>query len=89
MQNEVKLKEKLVKLKKGLKGNIFFVALPYTILISVLTIIGLFGGFALGNRLGSSIVGFSFSFLFSTLGFFLGVLITYLLVKKKYLMNGL
>ncbi|KAF5428344.1 hypothetical protein C5S39_11685 [Candidatus Methanophagaceae archaeon] len=86
---QVKLKEKRVKLKEGLKGNILFVALPYTILISALTIIGLFGGFTLGNRLGSSIVGFSFSFLFTSLGFFLGVLITYLLVKKKYFMNGL
>jgi len=85
----VNIKEKLVKLKKGLKDNIFFVAFPYTILISALTIIGLFGGFALGNRLGSSIVGFYFSFLFSSLGFFLGFLITYLSVKKKYLMNCL
>jgi len=85
----VKLKAKQAKLKKGLKDNIFFIALPYTILISALTIIGLFGGYSLGNRLGSSIVGFTFSFLFSSLGFFLGVLITYLLVKKKYLVNGL
>ena len=82
----VKIKAKLVKLKEGLKGNIFFIALPYTILISALTITGLFGGSALGNWLGSSIVGFSFSFLFSTLGFVIGVLITYLSVKKKYLM---
>jgi len=86
MQNAVNIKEKLVKLKKGIKDNIFFIAFPYTILISALTIIGLFGGFALGSWLGDSIVGFSFSFLFSTLGFVIGVLITYLSVKKKYLM---
>ena len=83
------IKEKRVKRKKGIKDNIFFIALPFTILISVLTIIGLFGGFALGNKLGGSIVGFSFSFLFSSLGFFFGVLITYLLVKRKYFVDGL
>ncbi|MBC8521188.1 MAG: hypothetical protein H8D26_04260 [Methanomicrobia archaeon] len=82
MQNRVKIKEKL-------KGNIFFIALPYTILISALTITGLFSGFALGNRVGSSVAGFSFSLSFSFLGFFLGFLISYLIVKEKYLMKGL
>jgi len=82
MQNRVKIKEEL-------KGNIFFIALPYTILISALTITGLFGGFVLGNRLGSSIAGFSLSLSFSYLGFFLGFLIFYLIVKEKYLMKGL
>ncbi len=89
MQNGVKIKEKLVKIKEGLKGNIFFIALPYTILISALTITGLFGGFALGNRLGSSIAVFPLSLFFSSLGFFLGFLISYHLVKEKYLMKGL
>jgi len=89
MQNEVEIKEKLVKLKKVFKGNILFIALPYTILISALTIIGLFSGFALGNTLGSDKVGFFFSFLFSSLGFFLGFLTTYLTVKGKYLMKSL
>jgi hypothetical protein len=89
MQNGVKIKKKLVKIKEELKSNIFFIALPYTILISALTIVGLFGGFALGNRLGSSMAGFSFSLFFSSLGFFLGFLISYLIVKGKYLMKGL
>jgi hypothetical protein len=82
MQNRAKIKEKF-------KGNIFFVALPYTILIFALTIVGLFGGFALGNRLGSSMTGFAFSLSFSSLGFFLGFLLSYLIVKEKYLMKGL
>ena len=89
MQNEVEIKEKLVKLKKVFKGNILFIALPYTILISALTIIGLFSGFALGNTLGSDKAGFFFSLLFSSLGFFLGFLTTYLTVKGKYLMKSL
>ena len=89
MQNGVKIKEKRVKIKEELKGNIFFIAFPYTILISVLTITGLFGGFALGNRLESSIAVFFLSLFFSFLGFFLGFLISYLIVKEKYLMKGL
>ncbi|MCK4731754.1 MAG: hypothetical protein KAT65_04770 [Methanophagales archaeon] len=89
MQNGVKIKEKLVKIKEGLKGNIFFIALPYTILISALTITGLFGGFAVGREFGSSMVGFAFSLFFSSLGYFLGFLISYLIVKDKYLVKGL
>lgn len=78
------------KIKGKFRTNILFQALPYTILISALTITGLFGGFALGNRWGSSnIAGFAFSLSFSLLGFFLGFLISYLIVKKKYLMKGL
>jgi hypothetical protein len=77
MQNRVKIKEKF-------KGNIFFQALPFALLISALTIIGLFGGFAVGKGLGSSIAGFVFSFSFSLLGFFLGLFFSYLIVKVKY-----
>ncbi|MCK4475977.1 MAG: hypothetical protein KAU16_04545 [Methanophagales archaeon] len=82
MQNRVKIKEKL-------KGNILFHALPFAILISALTITGLFGGFALGKGLWSSIAGFAFSLFFSLLGFFFGLFISYLIVKEKYLMKGL
>ncbi|NQE06361.1 hypothetical protein C5S32_10875 [ANME-1 cluster archaeon GoMg1] len=78
------------KMKGQFRTNILFQALPYTILISALTITGLFGGFALGNRWESSnIAGFAFSLSFSLLGFFLGFLISYLVVKKKYLVEGL
>lgn len=80
MQNRVKIKE---------KGNFFFHALPYAILISALTIVGLFGGFAVGKGFGSSMAGFAFSLFFSLLGFFFGLFISYLIVKEKYLMKGL
>ncbi|RLG34604.1 hypothetical protein DRN97_02050 [Methanosarcinales archaeon] len=89
MQNAKCKMRNRIKIKERIKGNIFFVALPYTILISGLTIIGLFGGFAFGRELGSSITGFAFSLFFSFLGFFLGFLISYLIVKEKYLMKGL
>ncbi len=69
--------------------NIFFHALPYAILISALTVLGLFGGFELGKGSGGSIAGFAFSFFFAFLGFFLGLLISYHLVKEKYPMKDL
>ena len=82
MQNRVKMKEEL-------KGNVFFHALPYAILISALTIVGLFGGFALGKGLRSSIASFAFSLSFSFLGFFLGLFLSYLVVKRKYPLSDL
>jgi Zn-dependent protease with chaperone function len=80
-RNEGRLFEKI---KEKLRSNIFFHSLPYAILISALTIIGLFGGFAVGKGLGSSIAGFVFSLFFSLLGFFLGLFISYFIVKVKY-----
>ncbi len=81
-RNEGRLFEKI---KGKLRSNIFFQALPFAILISALTIIGLFGGYALGKGLGNSIVGFAFSLSFSLLGFFFGLFISYLVVmKEKY-----
>ena len=62
-------------------SNILLQALPYAFLISALTILGLFGGFALGEGLGNSTAGFAFSLSFSFLGFFLGLFISYRIVK--------
>jgi hypothetical protein len=73
-----------VKLKEKLKGNLFFQALPFAFLISALTFIGLFGGFTLGKGWGGSVGGFALAALFSFLGFFLGLLASYVLMKRKY-----
>lgn len=73
-----------IKMKAWLKGNVFFHALPYAIFISGFTILGLFGGFVLGNRLGGSTIGFVFSISFTFLGFFLGLFIAYHILKVKY-----
>jgi len=72
-------------MKEGLKGNVIFHALPYAIFISCFTILGLFGGFVLGNMLGGCTLGFVFSTFFTFLGFFLGLFIAYHIVKEKYL----
>ncbi|MGB2727628.1 MAG: hypothetical protein WBD09_04015 [Halobacteriota archaeon] len=82
MRNRIRIKEKF-------KGNLFFHAFPYAIFISALTTVGLFGGFALGKGLGVSVASFAFSISFSFLGFFLGLLISYLIVMEKYPMKGL
>jgi hypothetical protein len=71
-------------MKEGLKGNVIFHALPYAIFISCFTILGLFGGFVLGNMLGGSTIGFVFSSFFTFLGFFLALFIAYRIVKAKY-----
>ena len=76
--------QKRVKMKEGLKGNVIFYALPYAIFISCFTILGLFGGFVLGNMLGGSTLGFVFSTFFTFLGFFLALFIAYHIVKEKY-----
>jgi len=75
-------------MKKGLKGNVIFHALPYAIFISGFTILGLFGGFVLGNRLGGSTIGFVFSISFTFFGFFLALFISYRIVKVKYPIKG-
>ena len=72
------------KIKEGIKRNVFLQALPYAILISSLTIVGLFGGYSIGKGLGGGIAGFILSLSFSFLGFFVGLFISYLIVKTKY-----
>jgi hypothetical protein len=62
------------RVREKFRANVLLRALPYTLLISALTIVGLFGGFALGKGLRSSIASFAFSLSFSFLGFFLGAL---------------
>ena len=77
------------KIREKFGANVLLRALPYTLLISALTIVGLFGGFALGKGLGSSIASFAFSLSFSFLGFFLGLFLSYLIVKRKYPISDL
>ncbi len=71
----------IAKVKEKLRGNIFLCALPYSILISGLTIIGLFCGFFAGS--GSDTAAFLLALLFSFTGFFAGILVTYILVNGK------
>lgn len=72
------------ELKDKIKENIILQALPYAVLISFLTIIGLFGGFIVGRGIGGDITGFLFALSFSMLGFFAGLLISYTIIKIKY-----
>jgi ABC-type methionine transport system permease subunit len=72
------------KLKEKLKGNIFFQALPFAILIAAFTFFGLWGGFLLGDRIGSSTASFALAVVLSLLGFFFGLFLSYTLVKLKY-----
>jgi len=69
-----------------MKGQvrILLYALPFAILISSLTSLGLLGGYLIGNRLGGYGHVAVFVFSFSFIGFFAGVLISYLIVKVKY-----
>lgn len=71
----------LERTKDGLIASILLRALPYALLISSLTVLGLFGGFALGNGLGSSTAEFAFALFFSFSGFFFGLFISYRIVK--------
>jgi hypothetical protein len=71
----------LERTKEALLASILLRALPYALLISSLTVLGLFGGFALGKGLGCSIAGFAFALLFSFSGFFFGLFISYRIVK--------
>ncbi len=87
MQNNRNEEGLFGKIKEKFRTNIFFHALPFAILISVFTITGLFGGFALGKGLVSSIAGFAFSLSFSLIGFFFGLVLSYLIVKEKYPMK--
>ena len=73
-----------VKLKEKLKGNIFFQALPFAFLIAALTFLGILVGFALGKGWEGSVTGFALALFLSFLGFFIGLLISYTIVKRKY-----
>ncbi len=73
-----------LNLKEKIKGNIFFRALPFALLIAALTIIGLFGGFTLGKSWGGNIAGFALASVLSLLGFFIGFGLSYMILKQKY-----
>jgi len=73
-----------VNLKEKIKGNIFFRALPFALLIAALTITGLFGGFTLGKSWAGNSAGFAFAAVLSLLGFFIGFGLSYLVLKQKY-----
>ena len=70
-----------VKLKEKVKGNIFFRALPFALLIAALTIIGLFGGFTLGKSWGGNVLGFVLASLLSLLGFSIAFGVSYMILK--------
>lgn len=72
----------LERTKEELIASILLRALPYALLISSLTALGMFGGFALGEGLGCSIAGFVFALLFSFSGFFFGLFISYRIVNE-------
>ncbi len=76
------------KIKDKLRDNIFLVSLPYSLFISGLAIIGLFGGFYAGKVLyGNDTTTFLLTLVFSFTGFFTGVLVTYIIVKDRYSNN--
>jgi hydrogenase/urease accessory protein HupE len=89
MQNRNNGEGLFVKIREKFGANVLLRALPYTLLISALTIVGLFGGFALGRVLRSSIASFAFSLSFSFLGFFFGLFLSYFIVKRKYPLSDL
>ena len=67
------------ELSKRLRENVFLRALPYALLISGLTIMGLFLGFILAMSQGySELLCFLLSLTLSFLGFFFALLISYL-----------
>jgi hypothetical protein len=72
------------KLKEKLKGNIFFQALPFALLIAAFTFFGLLGGFLLGERIGGSTASFALALILSLLGFILGLFLSYAVVRLKY-----
>lgn len=72
------------KLKEKLKGNLFFQALPFALLMVAFTFSGLVGGFLLGKRIGGSTASFVLALILSMLGFFLGLFLSYALVRIKY-----
>lgn len=72
------------KLKGKFKGNIFFQALPFALLIAAFTFFGLVGGFLLGTRFGGSTASFALALILSLLGFFLGLFLSYAIVRLKY-----
>ncbi|MCW7072860.1 MAG: hypothetical protein OCU20_03050 [Methanophagales archaeon] len=64
---------------KKLRENLLLRALPYALLISALTIMGLFFGFTLARSQGySELLCFLLSLSLSLLGFFFALLISYL-----------
>ena len=67
------------ELRKRLRENMLLRALPYALLISGLTIMGLFLGFILARSQGySELLCFLLSLSLSFLGFFFALLISYL-----------
>ncbi len=73
-----------VHLKEKIKGNIFFRALPFAFLIAASTIIGLFGGYSLGQRFQSNLTCFALTAILAFLGFFIGFALAYNVLKLKY-----
>ena len=66
------------------KTYIYLHAIPYAVLISSLTFIGLFLGFTVGKRFDSDVFLFAFSSFFTFAGFAAGLTLSYFILKSKY-----
>ena len=66
------------------KTYIYLHAIPYAVLISSLTFIGLFLGFTVGKRFDGDVFLFAFSSFFTFAGFAAGLALSYFILKSKY-----
>jgi len=66
------------------KTYIYLHAIPYAVLISSLTFIGLFLGFTVGKRFDGDSFILAFSAFFTFAGFAAGLALSYFILKSKY-----
>ena len=66
------------------KTYIYLHAIPYAVLISSLTFIGLFLGFTVGKRFDGDAFLFAFSSFLTFAGFAAGLALSYFILRAKY-----
>ncbi|MCW3131868.1 MAG: hypothetical protein N2V73_04020 [Candidatus Methanospirare jalkutatii] len=66
------------------RKTIYLHAIPYAVLISSLTFIGLFLGFTVGKRFDGDVFLFAFSAFLTFAGFAAGLALSYFILKSKY-----
>ena len=71
-------------MKQKTHKNVFLYAIPYAILISSLTFIGLFLGFTGGKRFDGDSFILAFSSFLTFAGFAAGLALSYFILKSKY-----
>ncbi|MHC1579436.1 MAG: hypothetical protein ACXQTZ_02120 [Candidatus Alkanophagales archaeon] len=71
------------RLRRRARENVFLQALPYAVLISSLTITGMFFGYGLASGRGETLRAL-IAFSLSMLGFASGVIVSYIVVRVKY-----